>query len=232
MTIGGIQKISLIDYPGKISAVLFVSGCNFHCGFCYNPELVSHALIKKQPTIPLDSVYQFLKARKKLIDGVVFCGGEPTIHKDFPEVAKKIKKMGFLIKLDTNGSNPEILEEVLEKNIVDYVAMDIKTSKEKYSLLFNGGDYLHKIEDSVDIIKSKSPDYEFRTTVVPGIVRDEDILRIAKWIAPAKRYFLQQFKAIKNLDPAFQEIEPYSLEHLVEIQRKILPHFEFCQIRE
>lgn len=232
MTIGGLQKISLIDYPGKISAVLFVSGCNFNCGFCYNPELVSSELIKKQPTIPLDSIYQFLKARKKLVDGVVFCGGEPTIFKDLPEIAKKIKKMGFFIKLDTNGSNPDILEEVLEKKIVDYVAMDIKTSREKYSLLVKNCDYLHKIEDSIDIIKKKSPDYEFRTTVVPGIVRDEDVLKIAKWIAPAKKYFLQQFKTIKNLDSAFQEIEPYSLEHLIEIQKTVAPHFETCQIRE
>ncbi len=232
MIIGGLQKISLIDYPGKISAVLFVSGCNFHCGFCYNPELVAPELIKKQPTIPLDSVYQFLKARKKLIDAVVFCGGEPTIYKDLPDIAKKIKKMGFLTKLDTNGSNPDILEEVLEEKIIDYVAMDIKTSKEKYSLLAESGDYLHRIEDSIDIIKEKSPDYEFRTTVVPGIVRDEDIFKIAKWIAPAKKYFIQQFKTIKNLDSAFQEIEPYSLGHLIEIQRMIAPHFEACQIRE
>ncbi len=232
MRIGGIQKVSLIDYPGKIAATIFVSGCNFNCGFCYNPELILEENIKNQTPIPQDSIYEFLRKRKNLIDGVVMCGGEPTIYKDLPEVIQKIKKMGFLIKLDTNGSNPRVLEHMFKKNLLDYVAMDIKTSKEKYSLLTGQKKQILNVERSVEILKEHAPNYEFRTTVVPGIVRKEDILKIARWIAPAKKYFLQQYRPQRTLDPAFKEIDPYPLEYLMEIQKIIAPHFDVCQIRE
>ena len=190
MIIGGLQKSTLIDYPKKVAATIFLSGCNFRCPFCHNPELVLPEIIQKKDPIAEKEIFDFLEERKGFLDGIVICGGEPTVHSDLPEFVEKIKKMGFLLKLDTNGSNPKMLESMIQNNLLDYVAMDVKSSKERYGQAtgFPNID-IEKIEQSVDILKKNNIDYEFRTTLVPGLVDKEDVLKIVEWITPAKKYF-------------------------------------------
>ncbi|HHE67573.1 MAG TPA: anaerobic ribonucleoside-triphosphate reductase activating protein [Candidatus Parcubacteria bacterium] len=231
MNFGGLQKLTLIDFPGRVAATLFFSGCNFRCPWCYSSELVLPEKIKNQPKIPEKEVFDFLKKRRGLLEGVVFCGGEPTMHKELPSLAKKIKKMGFLLKLDTNGSNPKMLRELVEKNLLDYVAMDIKAPKEKYSQITGGKAELKKIEQSIDFLILGKVDYEFRSTIVPGLHSEKDIIEMARWIKGAKRYFLQNFLPEKTLKPEFEKVKPYPEEFLLRIQKTISPLFEVCQVR-
>jgi len=233
MQIGGLQKFTLIDYPGHLACTLFLSGCNFHCPWCYARELVLPEKIKKQPKIPEEEFFDFLKERKNLLEGVVLCGGEPTINKDLPELIKKIKERKYLIKLDTNGSNPKMLKKLIGENLIDYVAMDIKAPLEekKYQKATGVKTDLVKIKESIKIIKNSGLDYEFRTTVVPTIHQKEDILQIARTISPAKKYYLQGFRPGKNISPKFEKTKPYTQEYLLEIQKAVAPFFEICQLR-
>ena len=228
MTISGLQKLTLIDYPGKLAATVFLSGCSFRCPWCYSSELVLPEKIKDQPKIAEKELFSFLEGKKGLIEGVVICGGEPTLQKDLEGFIKKIKKMDYSVKLDTNGSNPEMLKSLINKSLVDYVAMDIKLPKERYKELFL------KVEDinkSVDILKQDKTDYEFRTTVVPTVLKKEDILEIVKWISGANSYYLQNFKPEKTLDPSFEKIKPYSEKYLLGIKKAISPFFKNCELR-
>jgi len=229
MIFGGLQKFTLIDYPEKLAATIFINGCNFRCPFCYNPELVLSE--KMQEVFSQNDILDFLKSRMGMISGVVLCGGEPTIEKDLPVLAKLIKEMGYVIKLDTNGSNPQMLSELIKDRLIDYVAMDVKAPKDKYPKVTNSEIDIEMIEESINILKQGKTEYEFRTTVVPLLLEKEDILEIAKWLKPAKRYFLQQFRAGKNINPEFSHLNPYSIEYLGEIQKAIAPFFEICQIR-
>ena len=229
--IGGLQKLTLIDYPGRLAATIFITGCNFLCPWCYSSELVLPEEIKKQPQISQKELFNFLKERKRLLDGVVLCGGEPTINKELPAFAKKIKKMGYLVKLDTNGSNPRMIKELIDKNLIDYIAMDVKLPKERYPEIFAKKVKIEDIEKSINLLKEDKVDYEFRTTVIPTIHKKEDILKIAHWIKPAKKYFLQNFRAEKTIDPKFEKVKPYPREFLLEIQKAISPFFEICQVR-
>jgi len=229
--IGGLQKTTLIDYPGKIAATVFLVGCNFRCPFCYSSELVLPEKIERQPKIPEKDFFKFLKERKGLLDGLVLCGGEPTLNKELPNFIKKIKKMGYFVKLDTNGSNPKLLEKLIDGKLVDYIAMDIKGPKEKYSEVAGTKVDIKKIQESIEILKEGKVDYEFRSTIVPSIHTKEDIIEMAKWIRGAKRYYLQNFRAEKTIDPKFEKIKPYPPEFLLEIQKAIAPFFEVCQVR-
>jgi len=229
--IGGLQKTTLIDFPGKIAATIFISGCSFRCPWCYSPELVLPEKIKKHPKISEKYLFDFLKKRKGLLDGVCITGGEPTIHKDLPDFIKKIKKLGYLVKIDTNGSNPEMLKKIIAKKLVDYVAMDIKAPKEKYNELVGVKINIKKIQKSIDILKEKKVDYEFRSTIVPTVHTKEDVIEMAKWIKGAKRYYLQNFRPEKTIDPKFETIKPYPQEYLISIQKAIAPFFEICQVR-
>jgi len=229
--IGGLQKLTLIDYPGRISATVFLTGCNFRCPFCYSSELVLPEKIKNQPRISEKELFKFLKERKKLIEGVVLCGGEPTTSKDLASLIKKIKKMGFSVKLDTNGSDPALLKKLIDKKLIDYVAMDIKAPKEKYSEVAGTKVDVKKIQKSIDILKEGKVDYEFRSTIVPTLHTKEDVMEMAKWIKGAKRYYLQNFRPEKTIDPKFEKIKPYPQEFLLEIQKSISPFFETCQVR-
>jgi len=256
MEIGGLQKLTLIDYPGRVAATVFLCGCNFRCPWCYSPELVLPEKIKRHlypvksrkagspeakfngARIPEKDFFDFLKKRKGLLKGVVICGGEPTIHKDLPKFIKKIKKMGYLVKLDTNGSNPMMLKELITNKLVDYVAMDVKQAQnsklktQNYDRAAGAKVDLNKIKKSVEILKNSKIDFEFRTTVVPGIHTKEDIVEIAKWIGgPKIKYYLQNFRPEKTLDPKFEKIKPYPQEYLIEIQRVIAPFFAICQVR-
>jgi len=231
MELGGLQKLTLIDYPGKLACTVFFIGCNFLCPWCYARELVVPEEIKKQPRIPKKEFFDFLKERKELLEAVVLCGGEPTIHKELPDFIKKIKKLGFLIKLDTNGSNPKMLKELIDKNLIDYVAMDIKLPKERYPEIFAKKVKIKDIEKSIELLKKDKIDYEFRTTVVPTIHQKGDIIKIAHWLKPAKKYFLQNFKPEKTIEPSFEKMRPYPQEFLLETQKSISPFFKTCQVR-
>jgi len=231
MQISGLQKLTLIDYPGRLAATVFLCGCSFRCPWCYSSELVLPEKIKNQPKISEREFFNFLKKRKRLLEAIVICGGEPTLNKDLPEFIKKIKKMGFLVKLDTNGSNPEMLKKLIEGKLVDYVAIDIKGPKERYSEFVGGKIDIKKIQKSIDILKEEKVDYELRSTIVPSIHKKEDVINMAKWISGAKKYYLQNFRPEKTIDPKFEKIKPYPPEYLLEIQKVIAPFFETCQVR-
>jgi len=252
MTIAGLQKTTLIDYPGKIAATVFLAGCNFRCPWCYSKELVLPAEIKKQPKVLKKEFFDFLKKRKELLEGVVLCGGEPTINKDLPEFIKKIKELGYAVKIDTNGSNPKMLKKLIDNNLIDYVAMDIKAplglnfqfSISNFQIKQPSGEsalrqakfqiskYKNEIKKSVNLLKNSKIDFEFRTTVVPTIHTKEDFLKIAKWIGgPKVKYYLQNFRPEKTLEPKFEKIKPYPEKYLLEIVKVISPFFEICEIR-
>lgn len=195
MLIGGFQKLTLIDYPGKVATVVFTIGCNFRCSFCHNPDLIKPtpemiAIGKENEKIFFD----FLKKRRGLLDGVCVTGGEPTLQPDLIPFLERVKSMGFLVKLDTNGLKPEVLREVLRRKIADHIAMDVKHAPEKYASAMGVEIDMEKIQESVEIIKKSGLPYEFRTTVVPGIHTEEDFDAIGKWIRGTKNYYLQPFR--------------------------------------
>lgn len=229
--IGGLQKTTFIDFPGRIAATVFLMDCNFKCPWCYSSELVLPEKIKSQPEISEKDFFKFLRSRRELLEGVVICGGEPTVNQDLPDFIKKIRKMGFSIKLDTNGSNPQMLKNLIDEKLIDYVAMDIKGPKEKYSEFTGKKADIKKIQKSIDILKGGKVDYEFRSTIVPSLHTKEDIINMAKWIKGAKRYYLQNFRPEKTIDYSFEKVKPYSREFLLEIQKIISPFFETCQLR-
>lgn len=230
MIIGGLQKLTLIDYPGKLAATVFFTGCNFRCPWCYSSELVLPEKIKEQPKISQKELFSFLKERQGLLEGIVICGGEPTINRDLPRFIKKVKELGYAVKLDTNGSNPKMLKKLIKNKLIDYVAMDIKLPKEKYPKILKAK--VDDIEKSIELLKNSGIDFEFRTTVVPTIHTKEDFLKIAKWIGgPKIKYYLQNFRPEKTLDPKFEKIRPYPDKYLLNIQKAISPFFEACKIR-
>lgn len=230
MLLGGLQKVSLNDYPGRVAATVFTAGCNFLCPFCHNPELVQIGKYRNQLFLPDGEFFDFLKTRQGLIDGVVVSGGEPTLQQDLPDFLKKIKAMGFATKLDTNGAKPEVLKELVKANLVDYLAMDIKGPLEKYGKIVGSNVDFEKIHESTELAR-RFPDYEFRTTVVPRFHKKEDFLSIAKWLDGAKKYFLQQFRPEKTFDESFQHIRPYSDRKLAQFCKLIKPYFEICEVR-
>jgi pyruvate formate lyase activating enzyme len=233
MEIGGLQKTTLIDYPGKIACTIFLIGCNFRCPFCYSAELVLPEKIKNQPRIDEKELFRFLKERRKYLEGVVICGGEPTIHSDLSDFLLQIKKMGYLIKLDTNGTQPDIIKKLIDKKLVDYIAMDIKAplEEEKYAVASGVKVDLEKIRQSIALIKNSGIDYEFRTTVVPTIHQLEDLLNIAQAIAPAKKFYLQNFRPEKTLNENLLQVKPFSETDLEMILEKIKNLFKECRIR-
>lgn len=199
MKIGGIQKCSLIDYPGKVSAILFTIGCNFHCPYCHNPELVDETAT----IIPEEEIAAFLLRRKNILDAVTITGGEPTIHGDLSAFIRNIKNMGYLVKLDTNGTNPDVIRRLQEEKIVDYFAMDIKSPLQNYSKTVGRPVDAAKIKESIELLKHSGIPYEFRTTVVKSLLTIDDIRTIGKEISGAKTYYLQKFVPTKTLNPAF-----------------------------
>lgn len=231
MLIGGLQKLTLIDYPGKLACTVFLAGCDFRCPWCYSPEVVLPERIVEQAKISEREFFNFLKSKKGLLEGVVICGGEPCLNKELPEFAENIKKLNYSVKLDTNGSFPEMLRHLVNEKLIDYVAMDIKAPKEKYELLTGRKINIKNIEKSVAILLEGKIDCEFRTTVIPGLLKKQDIIKIAKWISGAKKYYLQNFRPEKTLNSEFEKLKPYSSRYLLGIQKAISPFFEVCQIR-
>lgn len=229
MIIGGLQKFSLIDYPGKISAIIFTMGCNFRCAYCHNPELVIPARYTTE--ISFSEVFDFLDSRRGKLEAVCITGGEPTQHSGLLEMIKKIKNMGFLVKLDSNGSRPELLKELLDKKMIDYVAMDIKAPFEKYSKITGCHVFVEKIKRSIDIIMSSSIEYEFRTTIVKSLTSKDDLRKIAKTISGADNYYLQKFISTKLVNSNLSKEVSYSENELEELAIELKKYVKNCNVR-
>ena len=192
MNIHGFNKSTLLDYPKHLAATIFVGNCNMHCPFCHNASLVLRP--NTQPIIPKEDVLSYLKKRKSILEGVCITGGEPTLYPDLPYFISQIKEIGHKVKLDTNGTNPDMIRELVDKSLIDYVAMDIKNSKEKYITTAGNKDVsMDKINESVSLLLSDMVDYEFRTTIVNELHTKSDILSIGGWIKDAKAYYLQAY---------------------------------------
>ncbi|MBQ9997703.1 MAG: anaerobic ribonucleoside-triphosphate reductase activating protein [Clostridia bacterium] len=196
MLISGLQKLTLLDFPGTVSCIVFTHGCNFRCPFCHNSSLVGGPAREE---ISENEVVDFLKSRKNILDGVVVSGGEPLLHPDIAEFLKKVKELGYKVKIDTNGTKPEMLKKLVNDGLVDYVAMDIKNSPEQYKSATGVDGLLEAVTESKDFLLSGNVEYEFRTTVVKGIHTKEQLVSLAKWIKGAKKYYLQKYKCSENV---------------------------------
>lgn len=231
MFIGGFQKFSLIDYPGKVSAIIFTQGCNFRCPYCHNPELVDPKLFQK----PLNkkTIFLFLESRKGKLDGIVITGGEPTLQQDLPEFIRKIKGAGFLVKLDSNGTNPEMLRFLIKKKLIDYMAMDIKAPLEKYEKVVAMRMNTNLIKESIETIMNSGLKYEFRTTFAKGILPEVDIMAIGELIKGARLYILQKLiNRNKVLNPVFlKDVINYSDQELNFIRERMKKYVFKCLIR-
>jgi len=232
MDIKGFVDVSFVDWDSKISAVIFLPNCNFRCPFCHNGNLVSNP--EKSETIPFEQIENQLKRHKNWIDGVCITGGEPTLHADLPELCSKIKKMGFQVKLDTNGTNPTLLKGLLKKGLIDYVAMDIKAplTVQKYSKAC-GVDVkklLGNVKESIGTLMESSIDYEFRTTVVPTIHDVEDIRQICSSLVGCRKYVLQKFDVSlgkETLNPEFMKLKTFTDEEMQNVlveAKNLIPH--------
>lgn len=232
MIIGGLQKHSLIDYPGKISCVLFLVGCNFHCPYCHNPQLAGDPG-QRPETIPMETVFGFLAQRRGWLEGVVISGGEPTLHPELPELCRGIKELGYPVKLDTNGSRPQMLQALVAAGLVDYLAMDIKTEPERYAEGVASACDRTALLASLQIIMDSGVEYEFRTTCVRPLVTPGTIQHIARLISGSRQYALQPFKACRLLRPDyFQGLDPaYSAEEMERLRRIAEPWVCRCTVR-
>jgi pyruvate formate lyase activating enzyme len=232
MKIAGFQKTSLIDYPKKIACTIFIHGCNFRCGFCHNPELVLH---EPEVEFSKDEILKFLEKRQGQLEGVCITGGEPLLSLDL-DFLKKIKELGYLIKIDTNGSFPEKLKEIIEEKLVDYIAMDVKSSSENYKKVSNSNIDLNKIEESIKLI-SLLENYEFRTTILEEIHDLEEIKKMAIWLneiigGKPKKFCLQGFRNQgKFIDENFKNKKDTSKEFLENLKNEIKDCFEEIEIR-
>lgn len=229
MIIGGLQKTSIIDFPGKISCVLFCAGCNFRCPYCHNPSLISAG---EKPLLSTDAFFEFLKERVSFLDGVVITGGEPTLQKDLAELCAAIKDLGFAIKLDTNGSRPELIKALLADNLVDYLAMDIKTEPERYAPHISQTCAPETLLASMDLIKASGLAYEFRTTCIRPFVDSAIIERMADLVAGAPLHVLQHCRRENILDPDFfSDDSDISNAEMKAFQKIIEPKVGKCIIR-
>lgn len=227
MQIGGFQKSSLLDYPEKIVAIIFTKGCNFRCGYCHNPELV----LNQNEIILENEIIDFLKTRVNKLDGVVVTGGEPCLQKDLSSFIKNVRELGFLIKLDTNGSYLDVLKNLLEQGLLDYVAMDIKAPWEKYKVITNSNIDIEKVAKSIDLIMNCGLDYEFRTTVVKSLLDFDDFTKIGEMIMGAKKYYLQKFVSSKVLDDSFISAQTYTDKEFEQIKNILEKYIDIVHVR-
>ncbi|MEA1926444.1 MAG: anaerobic ribonucleoside-triphosphate reductase activating protein [Patescibacteria group bacterium] len=231
MLLGGLQKLTLIDYPGKIAATVFTVGCNFRCPFCHNPELVLACHRAEHKLFPEEEFFAFIDKRKKKLDGICITGGEPMIQQDILEFIRKIKDREFLVKLDTNGAYPDVLKKAFDMELVDFVAMDIKDSIEHYSKACGVDVDTERIKLSVKLIRSSRVDYEFRTTAVPGIHTYSDFEKIGLWLKGSKKYVIQKYHDEgKILDEKLRIRQKNKTINLEKIKQKALPYFGHVEI--
>lgn len=232
MIIAGLQKLTLTDFPGNVACILFLKGCNFRCPYCQNSELIDHKIDDNY--ILKEEVFDFLKKRQGVLEGVVITGGEPTVSKDLPELIKEIRDLGYKIKLDTNGTNPTMLKELINKKYIDYVAMDIKNVKIKYfettGLPKNTNEeFLKNIEKSIQILKQSNIDHEFRTTIMKKYHNIDDLLKINELIGKDEKYFLQNFEDSEYVID--HKLQAFSEEELKEINKQIKEKFPKTSVR-
>ena len=227
MRINGIQKLTLLDFPGRTACTVFLAGCDMRCPFCHNADLLdasAEAVMDDQELIA------FLEKRKGLLDGVAFTGGEPLLRKELPQLMERIRDLGYQIKLDTNGCHPDALRAVLDAGLVDYAAMDIKNSPERYAETAGVAHVdMDRIGESIDLLRTKAPDYEFRTTVVAQLHDKDSFRAIGQWLAGAKRYFLQAFTDRDTV--AFAGFSAPSREEMEEYRRILVPFIPSVQLR-
>lgn len=223
LKIHGFNKLTLLDYPGHTAAVLFLGSCNFRCPFCHNRSLVLAP--DQEPVISLDDIFAFLQKRRGILEGVCISGGEPTLSPHLADLAAKIKSLGYLVKLDTNGSRPDILKSLVKDHLIDYVAMDIKSSKERYPIVCGCPSVdLSSIEESVDFLLHSNIESEFRTTVVKELHHAEDFLSISQWISGYSHYFLQSYQNSENVMlPGFHSCTKEELHQYLTIVQKKIP---------
>ena len=229
MLIGGLEKFSLIDFPGKTCAIIFTIGCNFRCRYCHNPELVIPE--KYTPAISADEVYEFLESRRGKLDAVTITGGEPTQHDDLIDMVRKLKGMGFLVKLDSNGSRPEVLETMIAEKLVDYIAMDIKAPLDDYEKIMGWPIPAEKLRQSIELILGSGLEHEFRTTIVKSLTSLDDLRQIAETIKGAKNYYLQKFIPTKLNDERLMGDVSYSDEELNALAKELEAFVGHCGVR-
>lgn len=226
MKIYGLNKTTLLDYPGKVAATIFLGGCNFRCPFCQNSSLVLNP--SAQPEIPVKEVLSFLKKRKGILDGVCITGGEPTLSPDLPELLQEIRTLGYPIKLDTNGTHPALLKTLTEQNLIQMTAVDIKACPDNYPALCGlVHPELDAVKETVEFLKNGILDYEFRTTVIRELHSEKDFIEIGQWLTGAKAYYLQAYRDSEEvLQPGFSSYTRKELEHFREILKRTIPLVE------
>lgn len=228
MDIAGLQKNTLLDYPGKIACTVFLAGCNLRCPFCHNPSLVLPSRAEP-PAMGEDALLAFLKKRRGLLEGVCITGGEPTLHRDLPQLIGKITALGYPVKLDTNGTNPKMLGQLLEAGLLCYVAMDIKNAPEAYANTCGGADVLESVEESVKILRNSGIPYEFRTTVVKPLHSEETMKALGQWLSGTEAYFIQNFRDTGDL--VGQGLSAFSEDELKQLLSAVLPYLPNAQVR-
>ena len=229
MRIGGFKRFSLIDFSGHTSAVVFTWGCNFSCPYCHNPELIN--MEGGTGCITEEEVFAFLGTRVGKLEGVAITGGEPTLQPDLLRFMRRIKGMGFLVKLDTNGSNPHVIREIIGEKLADFIAMDVKGRLENYRDVVRAEVDTDDIIRSMELIRDSGVEYEFRTTVVSSQLTRKDITAIARWIGGARSFVLQRFVASKTLDPRFRDMVTYSPDTFLELQAEAGHFVDRCLVR-
>ena len=228
MHIHGLQKLAMVDYPGKLAATVFTGGCDLRCPFCHNALLVTR--LAETPEIPEEEVLDFLASRKGLLDGVVLTGGEPLLQPDAADFLRQVRDLGFAVKLDTNGCHPAALADILDQGLADYVALDVKNSPRRYGETVGVPDFdLAPVEESVRLLQRSAVDHEFRTTLVRELHSEADLDAIAAWLEGAPKYFLQNFVDSGNL--IGQGYHGFSLEELRAFAERMRPHFGAVELR-
>lgn len=234
MIISGIQKFTLLDFPGKIACIIFTGGCNYRCKFCHNPEFVLPEELAKISAsfIPEEAALNFLKQRKGMLEGVVISGGEPTVMPDLEKFIVKVREHGFAVKLDSNGNHPEVFRSLIEKKLVDYIAMDFKTGLDEYEKLVGNGVQKEKVLESINLLKEGKVDYEFRTTLIREVHTKEILERMQETMKGAKQLYLQIFRSGITLDPTFKDFHPFSMNEMQDIAKLFSKSVERVVIRE
>ena len=226
--VGGIQKLSLVDFPGHVAAALFTTGCNMRCGYCHNPELVLPERLA--PSIPIEDIMLFLKSRVGRLDGVVVSGGEPTVHDDLPELIRQIKNLGYAVKLDSNGTRPEMIRQLIKEKQIDFVAMDIKGPLEKYQMIAARPIDLEAIQETVALLIESGIGHEFRTTIVREQLEPNDFYAVGEMVRGAKRFALQHFQPGKTLAPQFEHASTFSEAEFQETKVIMEEYVDECVI--
>ena len=226
MIIGGFEKLTLLDFPGKLACIIFTQGCNFKCSYCQNSTLLGS---NNQETIPEKEIFDYLEKRRKVLDGVVISGGEPTIQKGLLQFIKRVKEMRFLVKLDTNGSNPSIIQKLIDENLVDYIAMDIKNIFDKYSDVIKINTNMDNIKKSVELLKKSNIDHEFRTTIIKNFHSIDNILDICKYLGKNEILYIQNFE--DSYGVVDKSLKSFTKEELIDIQNKINKKFANVKVR-